>query len=123
MRWSRGSASRDDLPQKTAALAGAFAGCLAGTLWLLRRLAGAPGARQDEHLIAGLAIIGRGVILLLLAHLSMLETGWPGWRNALVIGGLGVLTAGMAASMVRHGPVTRSTAAFLQPAAPQQVLR
>ena len=107
----------------STALAAAFAGCLAGALWLLRRLAAAPGARQDEWLISGLAIIGRGVILLLLAHLSMLETGWPGWRNALVIGGLGMLTAGMAASMVRHGPVTRSPAAFRQPAAPQQVLR
>jgi 4-hydroxybenzoate polyprenyltransferase len=111
------------VPRPTPALAAALAGCLAGALWLLRRLATAPGARQDEFLIAGLAIIGRGVILLLLAHLSMLQTGWPGSRNAVVIGGLGVLTAGMAASMVRHGPATRSPAAFRQPAAPQQMLR
>jgi 4-hydroxybenzoate polyprenyltransferase len=111
------------VPRPTTALAAAFTGGLAGALWLLRRLAAAPGARQDEWLIAGLAIIGRGVILLLLAHLSMLQTGWSGSRNALVIGGLGVLTAGLAASMVRHGPITRSTAAILQPASPQRVLR
>jgi 4-hydroxybenzoate polyprenyltransferase len=96
----------------TVALAIVYAGCLAGALWLLCRLATAEGGRREECLIAAIAIIGRGVVLLLFAHLSMTASGWPGWRYALVIGVLGVLTAGMATSMARHGPITRITSPF-----------
>jgi 4-hydroxybenzoate polyprenyltransferase len=96
----------------TPALAVGYAGCLAGALWLLRKLAAAPGGRRDECLISAIAIIGRGVILLLLAHLSMIQAGWSGRRYVLVIGALAVLTAGLAATMARHGPITRSTVPF-----------
>ncbi len=99
----------------TAALAVGYAGCLAGALGLLCWLATAPGGRRDECLIAAIAIIGRGAVVLLFAHLSMTTAGWAGWRYALVIGALGVLTAGMAASMARHGPISRSTNPFGQP--------
>lgn len=101
----------------TVALAVVDVGCLAGALWLLRRLAAAPGGRRDECLISAVAIIGRGVILLLFAHLSMTAAGWTGLRYAMVIGGVGMLTAGLAASMARRGPITRSTVPFDQPAA------
>lgn len=101
----------------TVALAIVYAGCLAGALWLLCRLAAAEGGRRQECLIAAMAIIGRGVVLLLFAHLSMTASGWPGWRYALVIGVLGVLTAGMASSMARHGPITPIITPFGLPAA------
>jgi 4-hydroxybenzoate polyprenyltransferase len=101
----------------TPALVVAQAGCLAGALWLLRRLAAAPGGRRDECLISAIAIIGRGVVVLLFAHLSMTEAGWAEWRYVLVIAVLGVLTAGMAASMAASGPITRATIPFGLPAA------
>ena len=101
----------------TAALLAAEAGCLGGALWLLRKLAAAPGARRDECLISAIAIIGRGMVLLVFAHLSMTEAGWLGWRYNLVIAALGVLTAGMAASMARNGPITRMTVPSGPPAA------
>jgi hypothetical protein len=47
----------------------------------------------------------------------MTEAGWLGWRYNLVIAALGVLTAGMAASMARNGPITRTTVPFGPPAA------
>jgi hypothetical protein len=59
--------------------------------------------------------------MLLFAHLSMTEAGWAGWRYLLVIAALGVLTAGMAASMARHGPITRTTIPSGLPAAIAQV--
>jgi 4-hydroxybenzoate polyprenyltransferase len=96
----------------TAALAAAEAGCVAGALWLLRRLAADPGARRDECLISAIAIIGRGVVLLLFGHLSMTSAGWSGWRYNLVIAALGVLIAGTAASMAKNGPITRTTVPF-----------
>jgi hypothetical protein len=50
----------------------------------------------------------------------MASAGWTGWRYNLVIAALGVLTAGMAASMARNGPITRTTVPHWleQPSAP-----
>jgi hypothetical protein len=49
------------------------------------------------------------MILLLLAHLSMVYAGWAAARYDAVIALLFLLTAGPALSMVRHGPVSRLT--------------
>jgi len=57
------------------------------------------------------------MVVLLFAHLSMIEAGWASWRYSLVIATLGVLTVGMAASMARNGPITRTTVPFGLPAA------
>ena len=67
------------------------------------------GGQRDECVIGAIAILGRGVLLLLLAHLSMVQAGWPAWRYGATIGALAVLIAGQAVSMARHGPVTRVT--------------
>jgi hypothetical protein len=80
-------------------------------------LAAAQAGRRSECLISAIAIIGRGMVLLVFAHLSMTEAGWLGWRYNLVIAALGVLTTGMAASMARNGPITRTTVPFGPPAA------
>jgi hypothetical protein len=98
--------------QLTVPLAVAEAGCLAGALVLLRALVRELGARRDEALITAIAIVGRCMILLLLAHLSMVSAGWPAYRYDAVIGMLCVLTADQASSMLRHGPITRCTIPF-----------
>src|SRR5262249_4749453 len=96
----------------TVALAIVYAGCLGGALWLLCRAGAGQGGRPAVWLVRAIRVIGRRVVLLLFAHLSMTASRWPGWRYALVIGVLGVLTAGMASSMARHGPITRITSPF-----------
>jgi 4-hydroxybenzoate polyprenyltransferase len=80
--------------------------------WAVGRWAVARGGHRDEALITAIAIVGRGMILLLLAHLSMESAGWPAIRYDAVIGLLGIMIAGQATSMVRHGPITRRTIPF-----------
>jgi hypothetical protein len=53
-------------------------------------------------------IVGRGMVLLLLAHLSVVPTGWPGWGYDATVAGLVLVTAGQAWGMVRGGPVMRT---------------
>ena len=60
-------------------------------------------------IIGAIAILGRGMLLLLLAHLSMVQAGWAAWRYDATIGALAVLIGGQAVSMARHGPVTSTT--------------
>jgi 4-hydroxybenzoate polyprenyltransferase len=93
--------------QLTVALAVAETVCAAGALTLLRVLSVDRGARRDEAIVAAIAIVGRGMVLLLLAHLSMTSVGWNAVRYDAVIAALTVLTAGPAITMARRGPVTR----------------
>jgi 4-hydroxybenzoate polyprenyltransferase len=93
----------------TVAFALAETACAAVALVLLRALATDRGARRDEFLISGTAIIGRGMVLLLLAHLSMVSAHWGVVRYDAVIGMISLLTIGQAVSMFRYGPVTRLT--------------
>jgi 4-hydroxybenzoate polyprenyltransferase len=87
--------------------------CLAGALVLLRALAASGGGRRDEAIISAIAIVGRAMVLLLLAHLSMMppgRTGPGGWTTAwydLVIAGIAVTFAGQAWTMARRGPASR----------------
>jgi 4-hydroxybenzoate polyprenyltransferase len=93
----------------TLPLALAEAGCLAAALALLAALARSRSARRDEALITATAIVGRGMILLLLGHLSMISAGWPWPGYDAVVAALCLLTLGPAASMAVHGPVSRLT--------------
>jgi 4-hydroxybenzoate polyprenyltransferase len=90
-------------------LVGAEAACLAGVLLALRVLASGPGVRRDELLISSIAILGRGMVLMLLAHLSMVTAHWPapGYDAVLVLLALGTL--GQAARMALVGPAARLT--------------
>jgi hypothetical protein len=83
--------------------------CLAGALTILRALATDGGPRRDEALISASAIIGRGMILLLLAHLSMTAARWPQLGHTAVLALLFLATAGQAAGMAWHGPASRLT--------------
>jgi 4-hydroxybenzoate polyprenyltransferase len=93
----------------TAALVAAYAGLVAIAVGLLRALAVESGARRDEALVAAIAIVGRGMMLTLLAHLSMTDARWPGLACAAVVGLLLALTVAQAVRMLRRGPITRLT--------------
>jgi hypothetical protein len=87
----------------------AEAACTVAALALLRAVSADRGPRRDEALIAAIAITGRGMILLLLAHLSMTDAHWAAWRYDAVLAALAAVTAGPAWSMIRHGPASRLT--------------
>jgi 4-hydroxybenzoate polyprenyltransferase len=93
----------------TAPLAGAEAVCLGCVLAALRALGAGPAVRREEALISCIAILGRGMLLLVLAHLSIVAAHWPRpWYVAvLALLSLGIL--GQAARMILLGPVTRLT--------------
>jgi hypothetical protein len=73
----------------------------------------AAGGCRDEAIISAIAIAGRAMVLLLLAHLSMMSpsgTGPSGWTTAwydLVIAAIAVTCAGQTWTMASHGPVAR----------------
>jgi 4-hydroxybenzoate polyprenyltransferase len=76
--------------------------------------------RRDDRLISTIAILGRGMILLFLAQLSMRDLG-PGIFFSLpLIGLLTALVLTQAYAMARQGPRTRATvpAYFEESAAP-----
>jgi 4-hydroxybenzoate polyprenyltransferase len=90
--------------QPTPALLAAQAGCAVAAVGLLWVLAGDPGARREELVISAIAIIGRGMVLMLLAHLAMTDVHWSAGLSSLMIAGLAVVTAGQAIGMLRNGP-------------------
>lgn len=75
----------------------ALAAGTAGALALLRALATDGGHRRDERLISATAILGRGLLVVLLAHLSTPSTP--------LLLGLAALFAGQAAYTARRGPM------------------
>lgn len=105
------------VPHPGAALIGGSAAYLVMSLGLLRALASARSHRREEALIAALAITGRGLIVSVLAYLSMTGAGWSPVAVAAGLAALLGLTAGQAALMARRGPATRLTVAAM-PAAP-----
>lgn len=81
---------------------------LAGTalaMTLLHELAG-PRARhrQQDWLISALAIVGRGLVLVLAVDLAAPAARWPSALTSAVIAALAVSVGGQALRMRRHGP-------------------
>jgi 4-hydroxybenzoate polyprenyltransferase len=107
--WVAGTAALAAVRQPTWTLAGAWAVQLIVALWLLRALSVERGARRDEALISAIAIVGRGMVLALLAHFSMTGAGWPALAYLAVIGMLAAVTLGQALTMARRGPTTTLT--------------
>jgi 4-hydroxybenzoate polyprenyltransferase len=93
--------------QATPLLVAAEAAGNAAALGLLRMLSRDRGQRRDEILISAIAIVGRGMVVMLFAHLSMGDASWSAVRSSLVIAALAVLTAGQAVAMLRDGPAGR----------------
>lgn len=73
-------------------------------LVLLQQLARSTDRRQEEWLVSALAIVGRGLLVMLLADLAAGTVGLaPVLTNAVVVG-FAVAFGGQALRMRRHGP-------------------
>jgi 4-hydroxybenzoate polyprenyltransferase len=75
---------------------------MAGALVLLRMLATDGGHRRDERLISALAIVGRGLLVVLLVRLSL-------DRSDLLVAALVTVFAAQAAAMTRYGQYSRQS--------------
>jgi 4-hydroxybenzoate polyprenyltransferase len=104
--WMAGSVALAAVEQPTWALAGAWAAYLALALLLLWALSVECGARRDEALIAAIAIVGRGMLVTLLAHYSVTGAHWPAFAYLGVMGVLVAATLDQALAMARRGPTT-----------------
>lgn len=94
--WARPDAT-------TAYVLSTLAGSLVALL-LLRELAAGRGHRRDEWLISALAIVGRGLLLVLVVDLAAPAAGWSTALTTAVIGGFVVSAGGQALHMRGHGP-------------------
>ncbi|HEX5115482.1 MAG TPA: UbiA family prenyltransferase [Pseudonocardiaceae bacterium] len=95
----------------TFALVGGYAAGTVAMLVLLAALHTDRGPRRDELLISAVAIVGRGMLLLLLAHQELVTAAWAPWAYDGVLAALVAITAGQAVVMLRHGPTARWTVA------------
>jgi 4-hydroxybenzoate polyprenyltransferase len=82
--------------------------CALFALALIATLAVCTDLRREEALISAIAILGRGMILLLLAHLSLRDTGVAAFPDFVLMDLLGVVTLLQATSMARRGPIARA---------------
>ena len=105
--WTAGTAIVVATARRSLAFAVSELAILAATLVLLRTLASDRGHRRDESLISSIAICGRAVILVLLAHLTLVRTDWSTTRIAAVLAALTIILLGQARTMARHGPPLR----------------
>ena len=104
----------------SVALVAVYAVYLAVTLGLLYALARSTSARRDTALIAGIAILGRGMIVTLYAHFAMLGAHWGSAAMSLFLAALTVVMVGSAVEMVRSGALTSTYVPFA--AEPEPVL-
>jgi 4-hydroxybenzoate polyprenyltransferase len=105
MFWTAGGALVvATTPHTTAAYVATTSAGLVGVLVLLRMLANERSARRDEAIISGIAIIGRTVLVLLVAQLSMTDKHWLPLRANVMLACIAVVAAGAVRSMLVHGP-------------------
>jgi 4-hydroxybenzoate polyprenyltransferase len=105
--WVLGAATLLAAPGMSAAVAAAEVTLLAVALVLLRRLRTDLGHRRDELLISAIAIVGRGMVLVVVAQLSALDARKPALFAAVLVAVLTALTLADVRSMLRYGPRTR----------------
>ena len=86
-----------------------YGASVAAALLLLRALATDRGPRRDEALIPAIAIVGRGAIVSVIAHLAMLDARWTAARSSALLVALAAVFLGEAVAVARHGPRTRLT--------------
>jgi 4-hydroxybenzoate polyprenyltransferase len=82
-------------------LTAAYLAGLAATLVLLRLLSAQHHPHRDEAVIAAIAILGRGMLLGLLAHLSAAGMSWPHAGDAF-IAALALITADQTRTTLKH---------------------
>jgi hypothetical protein len=94
----------------TLALVAAWAVYLVVALWLLRALSVDRGHRRDAALISAIAIVGRGVIVSLVAHFSTTGAGWSAASQLALMATLVAVSLVQARKMVLLGsPASEST--------------
>ncbi|MCK7622294.1 UbiA family prenyltransferase [Streptomyces sp. RS10V-4] len=86
------------------AFAAAVAAQLGVALWLLRRLAQERHPHREELLICAAAVVGRGVMAVTLAQLSMRSLHWSVAAQAAVLAAVLALVLGQTWTMLRYGP-------------------
>ena len=105
--WVLGSAALAGIREPSPMLVTAQVVWVIVALSLLRALAEDRGARRDEALISAIAIVGRGMVLTLIAHLGMADAGWSAAGAAATLVAILVISLGQARQMARTGPVSR----------------
>jgi 4-hydroxybenzoate polyprenyltransferase len=91
-------------PHPTASYIAAASAGLVAVVVLLRMLANERSARRDEAIISAIAIIGRGVLVLLVAQLSMTDKHWLPLPANAALACIAIVTAGAVRTMLVHGP-------------------
>ncbi|WP_042364297.1 UbiA family prenyltransferase [Streptacidiphilus neutrinimicus] len=103
--WTAGAALLlAGAPHRTGTLVAVTSTLLAVTLWLLHGIARNDHPRREALRISAAAIVGRGLLLVLLAHESLPAVHWPAWAQSGLLQALTVLTLVQAGTMLRHGP-------------------
>jgi hypothetical protein len=91
----------------TVALAAVQVVLIAAALVLLRALAADGGRRSDDDIISAIAILGRGTLVTVIAHLSTVDAGWSAGSATALVTAIAVLSLGQATTMARWGPAGR----------------
>ncbi|MGI8667889.1 MAG: UbiA prenyltransferase family protein [Jatrophihabitans sp.] len=86
------------------ASAASYAVLAVAVVVLVIMLARDGGPRRDEIIIATVAILGRGLLLTVLAYHQLATAGWAWPASTAMMLALVALTTGQAWSMYRHGP-------------------
>jgi len=107
--WVIGLAALAGVRGVSFALVVSYVAHIAIALTLLRCLSVDRGPRRDESLVAAIALAGRGMIVTVIAHLTLLASGSSVLVSAGVTAALLVVTLGQVNAMVRNGPRTRLT--------------
>jgi 4-hydroxybenzoate polyprenyltransferase len=105
--WTLGSVAILGVRRPTVALAAVQVVLIAAALVLLRALAADRGRRGDDALISAIAILGRGSLVTVIAHLSTVDAGWSAGAATALVAAIAVLALGQATTMARWGPASR----------------
>ena len=106
--WMAGTSTLLGVRDADVALVTTQLAYTAAALVLLRMLAVDGGPRRDERIITAVALVGRGMIVALIAHLSMSDAAWPVVARGAVTVSIGVIVLDAVRTMLREGPRTRS---------------
>lgn len=104
MAWVLGSVALVGVRGVNLGLVIAQVAWVSGALLLLQALSASRQPRRDEALISAIAILGRGMVLTLIAHLGMTDQRWPAVAAAGVLLAIVGICAGQATNMAKNGP-------------------
>ncbi len=105
--WVAGTVALVGVRGLTVPLMAAQVVWVATALCLLRALSTDRGPRRDEALISAIAIVGRGMLVTLIAHLGMTDARWSALASAGVLAAIVFVVFGQAVTMAKQGPVSR----------------